>query len=190
MNDKLRVLVKVVLSLIPLPILKWWVTRASRPPLEPVAEVDLERYCGKWHQIAHIPNWFQRQCVSGTMLTYSLRDDGKVEVVNQCVTKNGITINARGVAEHREGGKFKVTFVPPLFSFLPFVRASYWILLLDPQYQYAVVGEPSRRYLWILNRTPQIDDRLYDKLIEQIDSLGYATDKLIRDPDSRPTVHV
>jgi apolipoprotein D and lipocalin family protein len=121
--------------------------RGSHEPLETVPFVDLTRYSGKWHEIARFPNRFQRNCIGETTAIYTLQDDGTIAVLNQCRKRNGSFTSARGRARVAGGkgpnSKLKVTF------FWPF-RGDYWIIDLDPDYQWAVVGEPRRRYLWIL----------------------------------------
>jgi apolipoprotein D and lipocalin family protein len=122
----------------------------STPPLTAVDNIDLRRYAGKWYEIARYPNRFQRNCQSDTTAIYTLRDDGKVQVVNACREKNGKVRTARGTAkvvDKKTNAKLKVTFFWPFYG-------DYWVIGLSPEYQYAIVGEPSRKYLWILNRNP------------------------------------
>lgn len=145
-------------------------SREKLPPLETVARVDLFRYMGKWYEIASFPQWFQRGCVS-TTATYTLRQDGTVEVLNQCREKalDGKGKRAKGrawVVDRTSNAKLKVRF------FWPF-SGDYWIIDLDDDYQYAVVGHPSRNYLWILSRTPQIDQGAYDGILVRLRALGY-----------------
>lgn len=138
--------------------------------LEVVPRVDLERYLGTWYEIATIPQRFQKDCV-GVTATYTLRDDGTIEVLNKCRKKtlDGEIKTVKGkawVVDKDTNAKLKVQF------FWPF-RGDYWIIQLDPDYQYAVVGHPGRKYLWVLCRTPQMDEPLYQELVQRIANVGY-----------------
>ncbi|MFZ2053622.1 MAG: lipocalin family protein [Candidatus Aminicenantales bacterium] len=145
-------------------------TESQQRPLQVVPRVDLNRYLGTWYEIATIPQRFQKDCV-GVTATYTLRDDGKIEVLNKCRKKtlDGEIKTAKGkawVVDKETNAKLKVQF------FWPF-RGDYWIIELDPDYQYAVVGHPGRKYLWILSRTPQMDEALYQNLMQRIANKGY-----------------
>jgi len=142
--------------------------------LEVVPHVELEKYLGKWYEIAHLPAKFQEGC-NETTATYTLSKDGSISVLNQSI-KNGKTKQAKGkakVVDKKSNAKLKVTFFWPFYG-------DYWIITLGNDYDYAVVGTPNRKYLWILSRTPQMDDKLYSRLIEYAKSKGFDVDKLIR----------
>jgi len=146
----------------------------SPSPLTAVDNVDLRRYAGKWYEIARYPNHFQRNCQSDTTAVYTLRDDGKVEVVNACREKDGKVTTARGTAkvvDKKTNAKLKVTFFWPFYG-------DYWVIGLDPDYQYAIVGEPSRKYLWILSRTPSLEEATYQGVLRLVETLGYQPGKL------------
>jgi apolipoprotein D and lipocalin family protein len=140
----------------------------ERGPVRTVDAVDLDRYLGDWFEIARFPNRFQRNCVSDVRATYARRDDGRLDVINQCRTVDEGVIEARGVARIADAGtsaKLKVRFAPAVLSFLPFVWGDYWILGLADDYSWALVGSPDREYLWILARTPALDaDRFWSAL--------------------------
>jgi len=142
-----------------------------------VPSVDLARYAGKWYEIARLPNRFQRNCASDTMATYTLRPDGKIAVVNQCRTSDGRLKSANGTARLASGKepntKLKVTF------FWPF-SGNYWIIGLDPEYRWAVVGEPDRKYLWILSREPKLDEALYGQILNRVKNQGYDVGPLLK----------
>lgn len=144
--------------------------------------VDLERYQGTWFEVARFPNRFQRVCAGDVTATYSLREDGRVEVINRCGKQDGSTATARGVAKRVQGevAKLKVRFAPSFLSFLPFVWADYWILELATDYSYAVVGSPNRKYLWILSRDPVVDEALYAQLKERLKAQGFPVEQLVR----------
>jgi apolipoprotein D and lipocalin family protein len=149
-------------------------------PLTTVRQVDLGRYAGTWYEIARYPNRFQRKCDSDTTATYLLRDDGTVGVLNSCRKSDGTTTSSKGkarIADTATNAKLKVTF------FWPF-SGDYWIIDLAPDYSYAVVGEPSRKYLWILSRNPQMDDATYREITERIRFLGYDPARLMKTKQS------
>jgi apolipoprotein D and lipocalin family protein len=155
---------------------------AENKPLEVVPYVDLSRYVGIWYEIATIPQRFQKDCV-GVTATYTLRDDGTIGVVNKCRKKtlDGKLKSVRGkawVVDKKTNAKLKVRF------FWPF-RGDYWIIELDADYQYAVVGHPNRNYLWILSRSPQIEESLYQDLLKRIAQKGYDVSRLKRTLQAR-----
>lgn len=146
----------------------------SKKDLDVVSRVDLKRYTGKWYEIARLPNRFQKGCVD-TSATYRLLEDGSIEVLNECA-RNGKIDRIRGkakVADKRTGAKLKVTFFWPFYG-------PYWIIGLGEKYEYAVVGTPNRKYLWILSRTPDISPQLYDSIVEDAKSKGFDTTNLIK----------
>jgi apolipoprotein D and lipocalin family protein len=138
--------------------------------MEVVPSVDLQRYLGTWFEIATIPQFFQKGC-HATTATYSLRDDGAIRVVNVCRKDSlqGELSRAEGkawVVDTDSNAKLKVQFQWP-FS------GDYWIIELGEDYEYAVVGHPNREYLWILNRSPWMDQAQYDGIIQRVVALGY-----------------
>lgn len=142
-----------------------------------VAHVDLQRYLGTWYEIATIPSWFQRDCTAVTA-TYTLNPDGTIGVVNRCRagSPDGPSRQVEGVAsvvDPATNAKLSVSF------FRPFSGA-YWIIALDPEYRYAMVGHPSRDYLWILAREPALPDGTYRMLVDRARSLGYDPERLVR----------
>jgi apolipoprotein D and lipocalin family protein len=142
--------------------------------LEVVPHVELEKYLGKWYEIAHLPAKFQEGC-NETTATYTLAKDGNISVLNQA-TKNGKMKQAKGkakVVDKNSNAKLKVTFFWPFYG-------DYWIIKLGNNYDYSVVGTPNRKYLWILSRTPQMDDNLYSQIIEYVKSKGFDPNKLIK----------
>jgi len=144
-------------------------------PLEAVEALELESYLGTWYEISKYPVSFEEGLV-GVTAEYSLRDDGKVRVLNSGFegSFDGPRKQAEAVAripDPEQPAKLKVTF------FWPF-SAKYWVIALDPDYRWAVVGEPKRRYLWILSRTPTLPSPTYDAIVERIAELGYDTARL------------
>ena len=157
--------------------------RSDAGALETVPGVDLERYAGRWFEIARLPNRFQDECARDVSAEYIRREDGRVTVVNRCTDGDGLETAAQGVAripDPQDPSKLKVRFAPAFLSFIPAVWGDYWIIDLAPDYSYAVVGEPSRRYLWILSRTPRVEDALLDEIFQRIRPRGYDPEKLTR----------
>ena len=155
--------------------------QAELAPLKTVAAVDVPRYMGTWHEVAKYPNWFQKKCASSTQATYSLQADGRVQVLNRCKTDKGEWSEALGAARQIGGpasAQLKVRFAPAWLSFIPMVWGDYWIIDLDPDYQWVVVSEPKREYLWILSRTPQLPAATYQALLAKLDKLGFDLKKI------------
>ena len=150
---------------------------SEKQALKVVDEVNLQKYTGTWYEIARLPNRFEKglKCVTAT---YQLREDGKITVINK-----GHKIENPQKAEKVEGwakvpnpeepGKLKVTFFWPFFG-------KYWIIDLDPDYQYALVGSPSRKYLWVLAREKVLKEETYKKLLKTAEKRGFDTAKLMR----------
>jgi len=146
--------------------------------LKTVSEVDIRKYSGKWYEIARLPNSFEKGLICCTA-EYSLRDDGKITVVNtgHKETDPGKVKSASGkawVPDKNEPGRLKVRF------FWPFA-GDYYIFHLDQEnYRYVLVGAPSRKYFWLLARTPQIEDSLYQQLMEVALQYEFATEQALK----------
>jgi apolipoprotein D and lipocalin family protein len=150
--------------------------QAEPTPLQTVPSVDVPRYMGTWHEIAKYPNWFQRKCASSTQATYTLQADGRVQVLNRCKTDKGEWTEALGAARQigaTNSPRLKVRFAPEWLSFIPMVWGDYWIIDLDPDYQWVVVSEPKREYLWILSRAPQMAAATYQDLLGKLHDRGF-----------------
>lgn len=147
----------------------------SAQTLETVPAVDLNKYAGKWYEIASFPQRFQKGC-NCTTATYSLTDKDYVIVENRC-NKDSINgkesyIKGKAFVEKNSGNaKLKVQF------FWPF-KGAYWIIDLADDYSYAVVGHPNRNYLWILSRTPKMDPVVYNQIIARVQAKGFNIEKL------------
>ena len=153
--------------------------RAEETPPDAVASVDLNRYLGKWYEIARYPNSFERNC-QGVTAEYSLREDGAIGVLNTCRTGtiDGKARTAEGRARIVEGSnnsKLRVKFAP---SWVPFAEGDYWILHLEPDYSAALVGSPSGKYLWILARETSLAPDTLTKIKARAEALGYDASKL------------
>lgn len=154
---------------------------AQALPNQPVAALDLARYAGLWHEIAHLPLVFQRQCASDITAEYTVTQDGQIRVRNACRTREGSLDTATGVARMvRPGpeGALQVRFAPDWLRWLPWVWADYWVIEIDPGYQWAVVGSPSRRYLWVLSRSADMSRAQFDAIRSRATLRGYALDEL------------
>lgn len=154
---------------------------AEPAPLTTVPAVDVPRYMGTWHEVAKYPNWFQKKCASSTQATYTLQADGQVQVRNRCKTEQGAWSEALGAARQIGGPtspRLKVRFAPAWLSFVPLVWGDYWIIDLDPDYQWVVVSEPRREYLWILSRTPQMPAPTYQALLGKLEKLGFDLQRI------------
>mgnify|MGYP001824604549 CR=1 FL=1 len=148
-------------------------------PLDSVESLDLDRYLGKWYEISKYPVSFEKGLV-GVTAEYSLRDDGKIRVLNAGYKKSfeGELKQSEGKAwipDPAKSAQLKVMF------FWPF-SGKYWVIALDPEYRWSVVGEPGRKYLWILSRTPTLPDATYDAIVKRIEELGYDTSRLEKMP--------
>ena len=160
--------------------------KVKTPPPEVVPEVDLNRYAGRWYEVARLPNRFEKNCVGDVSATYTPREDGEIDVVNQCRGKDGQFKKAEGRARRaRKNGpdtKLKVRFAPAFLKFLPFVWGDYWIIDLAPDYSHAVVGDPSRDYLWVLARTPRMSEEAYRAAVGRAEAQGFDVSRLIKTP--------
>jgi len=148
---------------------------ALNPPLDVVEKVDLGSYTGRWYEIARYPNSFERGCV-GVTADYSLRQDGRINVLNTCRegSLDGNVRTIEGIArvvDSSTNAKLAVTFFGPF-------EGDYWILELGNDYEYAVVGDPSRKFLWILSREPGLDDGLYHDILSRLPEKGFDPENL------------
>jgi apolipoprotein D and lipocalin family protein len=147
-----------------------------------VARVEIARYQGTWYEIARLPMWFQRNCLR-SQATYGILETGEVSVLNECDTgggKDSIRGRAR-VVDAKTNARLEVRFDNWFSVFIPSQpQGNYWILYLDEGYRTVIVGTPDRKNLWIMARTPAIDEAQFAKLVEIAGGLGFDTEKLIR----------
>ena len=150
-------------------------------PLPTVPCVDLARYAGTWHEIARLPNLFQASC-DCSWACYEPRADGTLAIVNSCVTRRGRCRQAVGHAEAvpcSGNARLRVRF-SGLAALVPVAReGNYWIIALDDDYRWAMVGTPDRRFLWILARDTCLEPEIYASLVDQARGLGFGVDRLI-----------
>ncbi len=158
--------------------------RLGLRPLQTVAQVDLQRYLGTWYEIASFMESYEKDCF-GTYAVYTLRPDGNIDVLNSCHkgSLTGDVKTAHGearVVDEQTHAKLKVNFFGPFWG-------DYWVLELGDNYEYAVVGHPSRDHLWILSRTPRMEAQRYADILQRLKAAGYETEKLRPTPQPAQT---
>jgi apolipoprotein D and lipocalin family protein len=155
---------------------------AQNKPLQVVDKVELDKYLGVWYEVARKPMSFQNKCDSDVTATYTLNENGNVQVDNRCVGKGGKTYSSQGEAFVQNApfnSKLKVSFLPEAIRWIPAARGDYWILKIDDNYQTVLVGEPRRNYMWVLSRTPHPDQHVINEYLEYAKSVGYDLKDLI-----------
>lgn len=150
-------------------------------PLKAVPDLDVARYAGTWHELARLPMYYERKCARDITATYTARQAGGLTVTNACVREDGVRMSSEGVARQAgdDPAKLEVRFAPGWLSFLPFVWADYWVIAVDADYRWAIVGEPDREYLWFLSREPTMDAKTFEGLKARARTMGYNLDELI-----------
>jgi apolipoprotein D and lipocalin family protein len=159
----------------------------NQAEVKAVSAVDLKRYSGKWFEISRYSNKYQKNCIGNTTATYALKEDGKFTVTNECLRKDGTTIDAKGegkIVDKESNAKLEVRFAPGFLAFLPSVWGDYWIIDLDEKYQYAAIGDPKHEYLWILSRTPKMNDAAYQNILRRVETMGFKPGKLVKTPQN------
>lgn len=157
-----------------------WQSTASAQPLQTVPEVDLQRYLGRWYEIASIPQYFQRQCVGDAMAEYA-QAGPDIAVTNSCRTETGERSVAQGrarIVDAVSRAKLEVTFVK-LIGWLYLLGGDYWVIDLAPDYRYAVVGHPERTYAWILSRQPALAMADLSAIEQRLRENGYDSCALL-----------
>jgi apolipoprotein D and lipocalin family protein len=158
----------------------------ASPPVQSVAQIDAQRYAGTWFELARVPNSLQARCIGDATITYKPLSDGTLRVIQRCRDADRkwfvATARAVGVDGDPAGARLKLSYLPPWLDWLPAVRGDHWVVMLDPDYGYAVISEPSREQLWILSRTPELDAPTYDRIVSRLRSARYPVDQLIPTP--------
>ena len=175
---------KSAFAAIALSIISFTTTQAETAAPQAVERIDIQKYAGKWYEIAHLPMYFQRKCVSDISAENTVNADQTMGVLNSCRIENGEMISSEGVAypQNQGNSKLKVSFLPPGLRWIPFTKGHYWVLRVDPEYKVALVGGPSTKYLWILSREPQLDEATYESYLDTAKYYGYDITKLIKLP--------
>lgn len=156
---------------------------AKQAPLKTVDKVELDRYLGQWYEVARKPMYFQNKCDRDVFATYTLNENGHVNVDNRCTSKDGKLNQSIGeafVQNEPYNSKLKVSFLPSVIRWLPIGRGDYWVLKLDDNYQTVLVGEPKRKYMWVLSRTANPDEKVVTEYLDYAKSVGYDLSDVIR----------
>jgi apolipoprotein D and lipocalin family protein len=138
--------------------------------------VELDKYLGVWYEVARKPMFFERKCAFNVTATYTLNENGNIVVDNKCVDQDGDLQQSLGeafVVNAPFNSKLKVSFLPEGVRWIPVGRGDYWILKLDEDYQTVLVGEPRRKYLWVLSRIPNPKKEIIHEYLNYAKSLGY-----------------
>ncbi|WCJ29864.1 temperature-induced lipocalin [Euphorbia peplus] len=162
---------------------------APKKEMEVVKGLDVKRYMGRWYEIASFPSFFQPKNGENTRATYTLNEDGTIHVLNETFS-SGKRVSIEGSAykadPKSDEAKLKVKFyVPPFLPIIP-VTGDYWVLYVDDDYSYALIGGPTTKFLWILCRQTHMDDEVYNMLLEKAKGEGYDVSKLHKTPQSDP----
>ena len=159
----------------------------DKQTLETVSQVDLSRYTGIWYELARLPNRFQNQCVGDVTAEYRQLENGDLEVINRCLDDTGKMDEAHGIArivDRSTNAKLEVSFVSFL-GWRPF-WGDYWILALGDEYEYAVIGIPSRKYAWILSRTVKLSPDQWSHIRQVMVRAGYDPESLVETQQQEP----
>jgi len=158
-------------------------TPAADGPLDLVGEVDLQRYQGRWYEIARLPNRFQDQCAGEVTAEYTLQENGRIRVVNRCRKTRGEFDQAIGEARRPDPARpaaLEVRFAPRWLGWLPMVWGDYQVMALDAAYSRVLIGAPSREYLWILARAPALPKAELDALLDEAERQGFDVERVER----------
>lgn len=149
--------------------------------LKTVALLDINRYMGTWHEIARFPNKHQEKCIK-TQAVYSLGNDNEISIKNSCTLADGSTKEVQGIGRIKDPAtraKLEVNFIPRWLRWLGLGWGKYWVIELDPNYQYVVVSEPKREYLWILSRAGTMEKSVYNGIVQRLKNNNFDVSKLI-----------
>jgi apolipoprotein D and lipocalin family protein len=163
--------------------------RAEVPEAVALEHADINRFMGRWYEIARLPNNQERACARDVVSTYERRTESAIRVVNVCRNAEGELERSQGVARIRDGlsqAKLEFRFAPLALAWLPFLWDDWWILEVAPEYSYMMAGDPSHQRLWIYARTRELDDTTYRTLVAHAAAQGYDTTRLVRTPQSTP----
>lgn len=155
---------------------------AKDQPLKAVDKVELDRYLGVWYEVARKPLYFQKKCDRNVTATYTLNENGNVNVDNRCYSQDGQLNQSIGEAFIQNApynSKLKVSFLPSAIRWMPFGRGDYWILKIDEDYQTVLVGESGRKYMWVLSRSSQPNEKVVKEYLDYAKSVGYDLSDVI-----------
>ncbi|MGY1552545.1 lipocalin family protein [Microbacterium sp. A588] len=153
---------------------------------------DLQRYLGLWYELGRLPLRYEDDKATDVTAEYSLNDDGTVKVDNRCRDEQGEPTQALGLAipDEDHPGRLEVTFLPEGLRWIPFTKADYWVLKIDSDYRYALVGTPDHKYLWLLGREPQTDTATRAEYLEEARLQGYEVKNWIEAGQSGRRVEI
>lgn len=174
---------KVVLTL----VLTMLSAHVNAVDVKPVERIDLDRYLGTWFEIASIPQFFQRKCVRDTRATYSAAEAALIRVENVCTRDDGGRDKAEGRARRADAdnpSKLEVTFLELFGEYRFWISGGYWVIALDADYQWAVVGHPSRRFGWVLARDRRLSPIALAEIVGRIKSQGYDACEFVVTPQT------
>jgi len=158
-------------------------TYAENSTLAAVPRVELSQYLGLWYEIARKPMHFQKQCAKDVTARYTVNEYGNIAVDNRCIDVDGNELRSLGegfISNEPFNSKLKVSFLPEAIRWMPIGRGDYWILKIDPSYQMALVGEPKRKYLWLLSRNPHPDEAKVTEFLRYAQIVGFSLKDIIR----------
>jgi apolipoprotein D and lipocalin family protein len=161
--------------------------QAVASDVKPVEKFDLDKYLGTWVEIASIPQFFQRKCVRDTRATYSATENSLIKVENVCTRDDGAREKAEGRARRvdaESAAKLEVTFLELFGEYRFWVAGGYWVIALDANYQWAVVGHPSRRFGWVLARERRLSPVALAEIIGRVKSQGYDACEFVVTPQT------
>ena len=161
--------------------------RTLASDVKPVEKLDLDKYLGTWVEIASIPQFFQRKCVRDTRATYSAAENSLIKVENVCTRDDGAREKAEGRARRvdaESAAKLEVTFLELFGEYRFWVAGGYWVIALDANYQWAVVGHPSRRFGWVLARERRLSPAALAEIIGRVKSQGYDACEFVVTPQT------
>lgn len=155
---------------------------AQTKPLHVVEKVELDKYLGVWYEVARNPMYFQNKCDRDVSATYTLNENGNIAVDNRCYAQDGKLNQSSGEAFVQNApfnSKLKVSFLPESIRWLPVGRGDYWILKIADDYQTVLVGEPKRKYMWVLSRSAQPDPAVVKEYLDYAQSVGFDLSDII-----------
>nr|NLD41520.1 lipocalin family protein [Actinomycetales bacterium] len=157
-----------------------------------VPTLDLQRYLGLWFEIGRLPLRYEDDGARDVTAGYSLNEDGTVKVDNRCLDANDEPTQAigQGIPDDEHDGRLEVTFLPEGLRWIPFTKADYWVLKIDPNYRTALVGTPDYKYLWLLSREAHVDDATQREYLAEAEAQGFDLTKWIRPSQSGTVVQL
>lgn len=158
----------------------------AAPPVQTVAQLDMQRYAGTWYELARLPNRLQARCIGDATATYRPGDDGSLVLIRRCREDGdrwGVAVgHATAIGGDASGARLRVNYLPAWLGWLPAVHDEHWVVMLDDDYRYAVVSDPERETLWILSRTPSLDMDTFESVVARLRAQKYPVDRLVPTP--------